>query len=60
MSLVCESFIYIYLGVVVWTIKGANGYNSKPVSWTFIFSELIICFFARAFSMFLLELISIW
>ncbi|CAD8135676.1 unnamed protein product [Paramecium octaurelia] len=60
LSLFCESFIYVYLGLALWAIKGdeKNRIDTMKTSWVFILLEIAICFVSRGLSLFLLTMIS--
>ncbi|CAD8043929.1 unnamed protein product [Paramecium primaurelia] len=58
LSLFCESFIYVYLGLALWAIKGENGLDNMKTSWVFILLEIAICFVSRGLSLFILTMIS--
>ncbi|CAD8211124.1 unnamed protein product [Paramecium pentaurelia] len=59
LSLICEAFIYIYLGLSMWILSGYQNSDDaieKPkCSWTFLVLELLICFFSRGISMVILS-----
>jgi sodium/hydrogen exchanger-like protein 6/7/sodium/hydrogen exchanger 8 len=57
--MICESFIYIYLGVSIWNLKSSKiKEEEQAVSWTLILSEIIITFIARALALSILSLIA--
>lgn len=60
LSLFCESFIYVYLGIALWAIKGneKKGIDTMKTSWVFVLLEIAICFVSRGLSLFLLTIVS--
>lgn len=59
LSLICEAFIYLYLGTSIWRLMGdGSKEETSKASWTFVLLELGICFFARGMSMFLITMIT--
>ncbi|CAD8127068.1 unnamed protein product [Paramecium sonneborni] len=60
LSLFCESFIYVYLGLALWGIKGdeSKGIQTMKTSWIFILFEIAICFASRGLSLFMLTMLA--
>ncbi|KAL4499898.1 hypothetical protein ABPG72_015247 [Tetrahymena utriculariae] len=55
-SIIAESALYIYLGIVFWQTKGdPSDPSSYAWSWTFLLLELAIAFFARFVSVFVVS-----
>ena len=46
--MVCEAFIYVYLGVSIWELKKTEYTEGYAFSWTFALLEIPICFISRA------------
>lgn len=58
-SMICESFIYIYLGVSVWNLKSNKiKEEEQAVSWTLILAEIVITFIARGLALSILSIIA--
>lgn len=58
-SMVCEAFIYVYLGVSIWRLKNTDHYEGYAFSWTFALIELPICFLARASMIVVISMLTI-
>ena len=53
--MICESFIYIYLGVSVWNLKSPKDNEEEAVSWSLILVEIAITFLARGLALSILS-----
>lgn len=59
-SVIAEASLYIYLGIIVWHLKGdPNSPESVAWSWTFLIIELSISFISRFVSIFVVSWIAI-
>jgi sodium/hydrogen exchanger-like protein 6/7/sodium/hydrogen exchanger 8 len=58
-SMICEAFIYVYLGVSIWELKKTEHTKGNEFSWTFTLIETGICFFSRAMMLIILGSITI-
>jgi NhaP-type Na+/H+ or K+/H+ antiporter len=60
MAFGAEAFLYIYMGISVWRYTNANSKQTETWwSWTFVLSQIAICFIARFIGVFVLSWITI-